>query len=137
MPGGTTKLGPLANTDLCALVKGLLERLITHFGLGSSVPEEPRGLYCLLGGRGLVPWEPALLEASEALAWEDSTWEATLSLGEIALTARVGLPAWEALLSLGEIVLTAREVACLGKCKDLSLAEHLTASLSPVEALPA
>ena len=36
MPGGTTKLGPLASTDLCAWVKGLLDKLITHLGLGSS-----------------------------------------------------------------------------------------------------
>ena len=47
--GETVKLGPLANTDLCALVKGLLDRLITHFGLGSSMEEEPWGLSCLLG----------------------------------------------------------------------------------------
>ena len=38
--GVTTKLGPLASTDLCAGVKGLLERLMTHLGLGSSL-EEP------------------------------------------------------------------------------------------------
>ena len=38
--GVTTKLGPLARTDLCAGVKGLLERLMTHLGLGSSL-EEP------------------------------------------------------------------------------------------------
>ena len=42
--GETTKLGPLASTDLCALVKGLLHKLITHFGLGSSKGEEPWGL---------------------------------------------------------------------------------------------
>ena len=34
--GDTAKLGPLARTDLCAGVKGLLERLMTHLGLGSS-----------------------------------------------------------------------------------------------------
>ena len=34
--GDATKLGPLARTDLCAAVKGLLERLMTHLGLGSS-----------------------------------------------------------------------------------------------------
>ena len=39
--GETTKLGPLASTDLCALVKGLLDRLITHFGLGFSKEEDP------------------------------------------------------------------------------------------------
>ena len=41
--GVTTKLGPLASTDLCAGVKGLLERLITHFGLGSSLEKNPAG----------------------------------------------------------------------------------------------
>ena len=40
--GDTTKLGPLARTDLCAGVKSLLERLMTHFGLGSS-REDPYG----------------------------------------------------------------------------------------------
>ena len=48
--GDTAKLGPLARTDLCAWVKGLLDRLITHFALGSS-KEDPWG--SLLGGRGL------------------------------------------------------------------------------------
>ena len=38
--GVTAKLGPLARTDLCAGVKGLLDRLMTHLGLGSSL-EEP------------------------------------------------------------------------------------------------
>ena len=37
--GVTAKLGPLASTDLCAGVKGLLERLMTHLGLGSSLEE--------------------------------------------------------------------------------------------------
>ena len=46
--GDTTKLGPLARTDLCAGVKGLLDRLMTHFGLGSS-GEDPWG--SLLGDR--------------------------------------------------------------------------------------
>ena len=49
--GVTTKLGPLARTDLWAGVKGLLERLMTHLGLGSSL-EEPWG--GLLGGGGGV-----------------------------------------------------------------------------------
>ena len=35
--GETTKLGPLAGTDLCAGVKGLLDKLMTHIGLGSSI----------------------------------------------------------------------------------------------------
>ena len=40
--GVTTKMGPLARTDLWAGVKGLLERLMTHLRLGSSL-EEPWG----------------------------------------------------------------------------------------------
>ena len=40
--GDTAKLGPLARTDLCAGVKGLLDTLMTHLGLGSSM-EEPWG----------------------------------------------------------------------------------------------
>ena len=51
--GDTTKLGHLARTDLCAWVKGLLDRLMTHFGLGSS-EEDPWG--SLLGvGVGCLP----------------------------------------------------------------------------------
>ena len=34
--GVAAKLGSLASNDLCAWVKGLLEKLITHWGLGSS-----------------------------------------------------------------------------------------------------
>ena len=37
--GVTAKLGPLARTDLCAGVKGLLERLMAHLGLGSSLED--------------------------------------------------------------------------------------------------
>ena len=48
--GLTAKLGPLARTDLCAAVKGLLDRLMTHLGLGSSL-EEPQ--LDLLGGMGV------------------------------------------------------------------------------------
>ena len=55
LPGVTAKLGPLARTDLCAGVKGLLERLMTHLGLGSSI-EDPWG--SLLGGSGMLSsWE--------------------------------------------------------------------------------
>ena len=49
--GVTTKLGPLARTDLWAGVRGLLERLMTHLGLGSSL-EDPWG--SLPGGIGEV-----------------------------------------------------------------------------------
>ena len=58
--GVTTKLGPLASTDLCAGVKGLLERFITHFGLGSSEGKEPCGVLYLLG-KDPASWE--------ALSW--------------------------------------------------------------------
>ena len=68
--GETAKLGPLASTDLCALVKGLLDKLITHFGLGSSKEEEPWGLLCL-EGEHIASWE--------ALAWEVTTWGTLLS----------------------------------------------------------
>ena len=58
--GVTAKLGPLARTDLWAGVKGLLERLMTHLWLGSSL-EEPWG--GLLGGGGGVafPGDGAIL----------------------------------------------------------------------------
>ena len=54
--GETTKLGPLARTDLCAGVKGLLDKLMTHLGLGSSM-EEPWGLLLtlLLVGEEVLP----------------------------------------------------------------------------------
>ena len=44
-----SKFWSLAKTDLCALVKGLFYTFMTHFGLGSSLGEEPWGLLCLLG----------------------------------------------------------------------------------------
>ena len=54
--GKTTKFGPLAKTDLCVLVKGLLDMFMTHFVLGSLLGEEPWGLLCLLGwGDALLP----------------------------------------------------------------------------------
>ena len=40
--GVTTKLGPLPRTDLLVWVKGLLDKLMTHLGLGSSL-EDPWG----------------------------------------------------------------------------------------------
>ena len=117
--GETAKWGPLARTDLCALVKGLLDRLMTHFGLGSSLGEEPWGLFCLLRrGEALASWELMLLVNWEPLAWEEPDWEALLSGWEIALSARGVLPAWE---------LPAWELLFWEACKALSLAEHLTA----------
>ena len=63
--GETAKLGPLASTDLHAGVKGLLDKLITHFWLGSSEGEEPCGVLCLLG-KDPVSWE--------ALSWGSTPW---------------------------------------------------------------
>ena len=77
--GVTTKLGPLAKTDLWAGVKGLLERFMTHLGLGSSL-EEPWGV--LLGGRwrcylpGRWCWPPGKPELTYCwwvpIAWPGS-----------------------------------------------------------------
>ena len=65
----TAKLGPLARTDFCTWVKGLLDRLMTHLGLGSS-KEDP--WESLLGGMGWVPsWGLVLLAWAVALfPWE-------------------------------------------------------------------
>ena len=54
--GETAKLGPLGRTDLCTGVKGLLDKLMTHLGLGSSI-EEPWGLLItlLLVGEEVLP----------------------------------------------------------------------------------
>ena len=96
--GETTKLGPLASTDLCALVKGLLDKLITHFGLGSSKGEEPWGLLCLLGGG-----RPCFL---------GSTGLRRCHLGDIAIWLRGSAvhPRGIACLSRGIV----RGIACLG-----------------------
>ena len=61
--GVTAKLGPLARTNLWAGVKGLLERLMTHLGLGSSF-EEP--WLDLLGGMGVgLPSQEVILASWE------------------------------------------------------------------------
>ena len=55
--GVTAKLGPLARNDLWARVKGLLDKLMTHLGLGSSL-ENPWG--SLLVGVGVPSQELVL-----------------------------------------------------------------------------
>ena len=104
--GETTKLGPLARTDLCAGVKGLLDMLMTHLGLGSPM-EEPWGLLL-----ALLTWRVTPFSRE---AWED--WKAlclskcltTWLLQETALYCwGMSLSAWEA-------------------WEKLSLVEHLTA----------
>ena len=121
--GTTTKLGPLARTDLCTGVKGLLDRLMTHLGL-VSFREDPWGL---LGGLGMgLPSQIPVLSAWETVLFPWEVWgrwvpaweagEATRlppSLGEGEVTGlpapweawETWLPAWDAaklLPSLGE-----------------------------------
>ena len=70
----TAKLGPLARTDLCAGVKGLLDRLMTHFRLGSS-GEDP--WESLLGGLGVgLPSQESVLSAWEAVLFPWEAWRA-------------------------------------------------------------
>ena len=71
--GDTKKLGPLARTDLCAGDKGLLDKLMTHFGLGSS-KEDPWG--SLLVGRGGLPSQGLALSAWEAVLFPWEAWRA-------------------------------------------------------------
>ena len=113
--GDTAKLGPIARTDLCADVKGLLDRLVTHFGLGSS-KEDPWG--SLLGGLGVeLPSQEPVLSAWEAVLFPLEAWR-TLCLDEclgfclpdLAITwlpawveGRL-LPAWEGLSPAGVFV---------------------------------
>ena len=123
--GETIKLWPLASTDLWAWVKGLLDRLITHLGLGSFGElslGEPWGSLtlaaCLLawgtwGLTALSPWELVLTAWGEALtAWElvfSARGEAALSPWEVMLTAwEDALIVWKSALSAwGLPVLTA------------------------------
>ena len=127
--GDTTTLGPLARTDLCAGVKGLLDRLMTHFGLGSS-KEDPGGKPVKGVGVGLPSQEPvlpvweAVLFPWEALcltehqdacltdldipllpAWLEGqllpAWEGFSLAGVLVMTL---LPAWEEGLSLGVVL---------------------------------
>ena len=81
--GDTTKLGPLASTYLWAWVEGLLDKLITHFRMGSSDELPLR-----------EPWRLLTLAAC-LIAW--GTWgRAALSLWELVLTAwGEALTAWE------------------------------------------
>ena len=92
--GEMAKLGPLARTDLWAGVKCLLERLMTHLGLGSLL-EDPWGHPLGVVVVGLSSWEIVLF------SWED--WGA-LCLVECLKPCLTDLawlldwPAWEELL---------------------------------------
>ena len=94
--GVTAKLGPLARTDLCAGVKGLLERLMTHLGLGSSL-EEP-WLELLGGEEEGVP----SLEVAQASGegWEGRCLGECLVPCLLALGGLLLCPAWDALEEL-------------------------------------
>ena len=127
--GVTTKFGPLARTDLWAGVKGLLERLMTHLGLGSSL-EDPWGVYwgvvVRLSSQEIVlfSWEawgalclvehlrPCLTDLAWLLNWP-AGGELLSSPGERwAVTWGVLLPslggrwavAWGGLLARGELL---------------------------------
>ena len=99
--GVTAKLGPLARTDLCAGVKGLLERLMTHLGLCSSL-EEP--WLDLLGG---VEVGLPSLEVAQA-SWEG--W-AGCCLGECLVPC---------LLALGGVI----TMPCLGCPRGLRVTSY-------------
>ena len=151
--GDTTKLGPLARTDLCPCVKGLLDRLMTHFGLGSS-GEDPGeaywGVRCMIAFLGpvlsawvavlfpwealrdlclvecLVPWLTTWLVARLLPAWQELSpaWVWVVAL----------LPAWEEALAPGKRgnCLSYCWVASFPRGKDsacLGVPESLTACL--------
>ena len=67
--GVTAKLGPLARTDLCTGVKGLLERLMTHLGLGSSLEEPWLDLRGCGGGGPSLEVAQALGKVEWVEAW--------------------------------------------------------------------
>ena len=96
MPEGNHKLCSLARTDLCTWVKGLLDKLMTHLGLGSSMEELWGLLALLLMGEVLPTWDLACLAWGVVLfsweAWE--AWEA-LTLIECLTTWREACLAWE------------------------------------------
>ena len=61
--GKAAKLGPFARTDLCALVKGLLDKFMTHFWLGSSLGRTLGTAMPIGRGEGLAARELVLLVA--------------------------------------------------------------------------
>ena len=73
MPGGTAKLGLLARRDLCNRVRGLLDKLMTHLGLGPSTGECCGLLALILYGGGIIT-----------------------SLGVVLFAWEVAFPPWEA-----------------------------------------
>ena len=93
--GDTAKCGPLARTDLSAGVKGLLDKLMTYFGLESS-REDPWGSLFRWSGMVLLSWEPAL-SAWEAVLFPWEAWRALClaeHLGFCLPNLVTWLPAW-------------------------------------------
>ena len=102
----TTKLGSLANTDLWAWAKSLLDKLITHFRLGTSSIsplfwegslEEPLGLLTL----ALADWLPAGGNSTSYLGVSIDCLGICLP-GDLSAWELV-LPAWGAALSTWEL----------------------------------
>ena len=98
----TAKLGSLARTDLCACLKGLLDKLMTHLGLVPSIGHLWGLLTLMLYGRGelLPPWGVTVFAWEVAFPpWE--AWEA-LILAECLFSLGNDLPellpAWVILL---------------------------------------
>ena len=116
--GETAKLGPLARTDLCAKVKGLLERLITHFGLGSSLREEPWGLLCLSGGgEGLAS------HGASAASPLGNTGLGSAQLGGLTIWLRDSAVSQGCVTCLGTAWLILPTLLFWEACEALSLAE--------------
>ena len=92
--GVTAKLGPLARTDLWARVKGLLDKLMTHLGLGSSL-EDPWG--SLLVWVWVPSWE-LVLSAWEAVLSSWEAWDALCLVDHLkpCLPDLTWLPTWPA-----------------------------------------
>ena len=91
--GVTAKLGPLARTDLCAGVKGLLERLMTHLGLGSSLEEPWLDLWGGCGGGG-PSLEVAQASGEGWVVWSlgGSLVPCLLALGGVGIVPCLGCP---------------------------------------------
>ena len=94
--GETAKLAPLARTDLWAEVKGLLDKLMMHLGLGSSL-ENPWGSLLRMVGVGFPSWE-LVLSAWEVVLFSWEAWGALCLVEHLkpCLPDLAWLPTWPA-----------------------------------------